>query len=138
MNTPLRTILVMTAAAASLAVSATSAQAANLGTAITRGETMWKGDYLHRDMPGGYPVELIMQNDGNLVLKTTTGRICWASGTNPSGVKAIYQDDGNFVVYGPSGPLWASNTNGNTGSTVDITRNGELYAGPKRIAPCRA
>ncbi|MEU1464473.1 hypothetical protein ABZ467_27980 [Streptomyces sp. NPDC005727] len=139
MKSALRLILVAVVATSSLAAVAPSANAANRGYAISRGTTMYKGDYLHRDM-GGWAVELIMQPDGNLVLKATNGHVCWAAGTNPSGYKAAYQSDGNFVVYNSSGrALWASNTVGaswDTGQTVSINAQGTLYVGYKKISTC--
>jgi hypothetical protein len=123
----------------SLAVTSPPANAVNLGYAISRGVTMHKGDYLHRGM-SGYAVELIMQSDGNLVLKATNGHVCWATGTNPGGYKAVYQNDGNFVIYNSSGrALWASNTvgaNWETGQTVSINAQGTLYVGYKKISTC--
>ncbi|MBO3749814.1 hypothetical protein J5X84_27350 [Streptosporangiaceae bacterium NEAU-GS5] len=139
MKNLLRTILVAAMAVAPVAAIVTSAHADNRGYAISRGTTLNKGDYLHRTLPG-FAVELIMQGDGNLVLKATTGRICWAAGTNPGGDRAVYQSDGNFVVYNSSGTaLWASNTVGqpwDTGSTVSINAGGTLYAGYRKISDC--
>ena len=34
--------------------------------------------------------------------------------------RAIMQNDGNFVVYGPTGPLWASNTNQDAAGTPPV------------------
>ncbi|MFC0032589.1 hypothetical protein ACFFMM_24010 [Micromonospora chaiyaphumensis] len=122
-------------------VSALPAQAANLGYAIFRGHYINKGDYLTRTVDPtvgtGYSVQLIMQPDGNLVLKRTTGKVCWAAGTNPSGHHAVYQQDGNFVVVNSSGrALWASNTVGSisaTGSTVAVENTGSFFVGKKLI-----
>ncbi|GGZ80040.1 hypothetical protein [Streptomyces bluensis] len=117
--------------------TATPAHAANMGQGISRGETLRKGDYLHKEF-SGYAVELIMQNDGNLVLKATNGHVCWAAGTNPGGSRAVYQKDGNFVIYNSSGrALWASNTVGETwetGTSVNIGVRGGLYAGYKKVS----
>ncbi|MFF3404999.1 hypothetical protein ACFYW8_02005 [Streptomyces sp. NPDC002742] len=47
---------------------------------------------------------------------------------------AVYQTDGNFVVYNSSGGVvWASNTKGGGGSTVDMNSNGVLHVGTKAI-----
>ncbi|WP_158101669.1 hypothetical protein [Streptomyces pharetrae] len=139
MKSTLRLILAAAISMLSLAVISPPAHAANLGYAISRGTTMHKGDYLHRSM-SGYAVELIMQSDGNLVLKATNGHVCWATGTNPGGYKAVYQNDGNFVIYNSSGrALWASNTVGaswETGQTVSINAQGTLYVGYKKISTC--
>ncbi|MFF0866556.1 hypothetical protein ACFYUV_32700 [Nonomuraea sp. NPDC003560] len=60
--------------------------------------------------------KLIMQSDGNLVLYNN-GRAVWAANTTetltkPSGYRAEFQTDGNFVVYAYNPPIvrWASNT----------------------------
>lgn len=55
---------------------------------------------------------LMWQADGNLVLYVTlnnTGAI-WSTGTNGKGKRLAFQGDGNLVIYGDSGPVWASNT----------------------------
>jgi hypothetical protein len=53
---------------------------------------------------------LRMQEDGNLVLYKD-GRAAWAAGTWMRGDCAVFQEDGNFVVYDSSGsPVWASGT----------------------------
>jgi hypothetical protein len=60
-----------------------------------------------------------MQNDGNLVIYSSSGGALWATGTyGHSGAYAAMQNDGNLVVYksgggpGTGGALWASNTAG--------------------------
>ncbi|VWC89405.1 peptidase S53 [Burkholderia contaminans] len=62
---------------------------------------------------------LLMQEDGNLVLyNTTNGAAVWNTGTygNP-GAYAVFQTDGNFVVYSANGAaLWNSATYGQSGS----------------------
>ncbi|WP_275906263.1 protease pro-enzyme activation domain-containing protein [Burkholderia semiarida] len=62
--------------------------------------------------------ELLMQDDGNLVLyNTTNGAAVWNTRTygNP-GAYAVFQTDGNFVVYSANGtPLWYSATYGQSG-----------------------
>jgi hypothetical protein len=61
---------------------------------------------------------LKMQNDGNLVLYGIKGAI-WATGTNGKPVnRCIMQNDGNLVLYSPERAIWASNTNGNPGSVL--------------------
>ncbi|MBI3897797.1 MAG: hypothetical protein HY308_05795 [Gammaproteobacteria bacterium] len=40
--------------------------------------------------------------------------------------RAIYQGDGNFVVYGPKQALWASGTNGKRGNTLVMQGDGNL------------
>ena len=54
---------------------------------------------------------LTMQTDNNFVLWGPSGPL-WATGTNGSGANAAYfQQDGNLVVYSSSGAIWASGTN---------------------------
>jgi FG-GAP-like repeat/Cep192 domain 4/FG-GAP repeat len=90
----------------------------------------------HTNGVGVGPYTLILQNDGNLVVYDGSMTPLWSSGgtytnltdriqsngimgisTNQQLVsasgswRAIMQTDGNFVVYGPSGPNWASGTN---------------------------
>ncbi|APW64306.1 D-mannose binding lectin (plasmid) [Paludisphaera borealis] len=57
----------------------------------------------------------VLQPDGNLVLYPNgSTHALWASGTSGEVYAAVLQQqDGNFVIYGPSGAVWASNTNGN-------------------------
>jgi hypothetical protein len=85
-----------------------------------------------------------MQGDGNLV-EYDGGNAVWASGTNPSGVRAVMQDDGNFVVYNALGTaLWATDTGGNPGAYLSLRDTGELsvvsaagshlWAGPGELA----
>ncbi|HEY5399819.1 MAG TPA: beta-galactosidase [Trebonia sp.] len=58
--------------------------------------------------------EAIMQDDGNLVLYTSSGSPVWASGTvGNDGADLVVQNDGNVVIYSASGAaLWATGTNG--------------------------
>lgn len=69
---------------------------------------------------------LAMQGDGNLVLYGPTGAL-WASHTVGSGASfTAFQSDGNLVLYGPSGAIWASNTAGNSCSNLAIQNDGNL------------
>uniref|UniRef100_A0AAY5F6K4 Bulb-type lectin domain-containing protein n=1 Tax=Electrophorus electricus TaxID=8005 RepID=A0AAY5F6K4_ELEEL len=45
--------------------------------------------------------------------------------TNQEMFKAIFQDDGNFVVYGWK-PIWASGTNGKPGFFLIMQSDGNL------------
>jgi hypothetical protein len=57
--------------------------------------------------------KLVWQSDGNLVFRAHDGTAKWASNTEGGrGQRVCFQDDGNLVVYGSSGALWASDTNG--------------------------
>ena len=46
-----------------------------------------------------------MQADGNLVIYGPAGPV-WATGTNGPDRSLVVQSDGNLVIYGPSGPVW--------------------------------
>jgi hypothetical protein len=130
----MRLLVAACAAIAALAIAA-PASAANVGSSIGRNGTLWVNDYIQRTS-NGYYYWLILQSDGSLVLYKgnsahVASKVCWASGTwgKPSG-HAIYQTDGNFVIYSTSNvPLWGSNTVGETGATVDISASGRLYVG---------
>jgi hypothetical protein len=63
--------------------------------------------------------EAVMQSDGNFVIYqyTTSRQPIWATGTNGRGVppyRLAVQADSNLVVYGASGPTWASGIRGGT------------------------
>ena len=136
-----RALFVLVAATALSLTLATSAQAVHLGTLLERGDQMNREDYIERNLGATFNyqrVRLVMQGDGNLVLyalakSNMTGKTCWASNTVGRGTRAVYQHDGNFVVYNVNTPTWASNTVGDGGSTVDINWLGKLYVGFKQI-----
>jgi hypothetical protein len=133
-----RLLLVAGLAAIASVVVATPANAADLGDRLFRGQTMNRGDYIDRNTTNGR-VQLLLQTDRNLVLygypNPSTRRACWDTGTVASGYRAVYQNDGNFVVYNSSGrPVWASNTVGTRGTTVDINASGHLYVGVTDIS----
>jgi hypothetical protein len=128
--------------AGSVAVAGTPAFAdTGKGTSLTRGQALFPGEYIERHIAGGGNggvVRLSMQTDGNLVLWEHDGagntlKVCWARG-GTRGYKAIYQQDGNFVLYPRNGgALWASNTVGTRGSTVDMNWAGQLWVGTTQI-----
>jgi hypothetical protein len=71
--------------------------------------------------------QLVMQNDGNLVLYQNEFVPVWASNTMGSGADyAIMQADGNFVLYDGSQAVWASGTSGNQGSVLGLQDDGNL------------
>jgi hypothetical protein len=74
--------------------------------------------------------QLILQNDGNLViydLQVNHHPAKWASGTNGKAVsKAIMQDDGNFVIYGFPNAVWATGTFNQPGAWIILTDEGNL------------
>lgn len=53
---------------------------------------------------------LVMQGDGNLVLYGPSG-VVWATGTTATGsTNLVMQGDGNLVLYGPQGAMWSTGT----------------------------
>ncbi|MBT2449256.1 hypothetical protein J7F03_19590 [Streptomyces sp. ISL-43] len=140
MNTTLRRVttgaLAFTAVMGALLAGAGTASAHQYGDRLYRGETLEPGESISRV---GW--RLVMQTDGNLVEYKTNSSgqhtaVCWASNTNTGwGNYAIYQYDGNFVVYNPWGQaVWASHTMGLPGQTVDINSVGRVYAGHTPIS----
>jgi hypothetical protein len=72
---------------------------------------------------------LIMQNDGNLVLYRTQFDLpLWASNTKGLAVdQVIMQSDGNLVAYSSAGvAYWATGTVGHPGSSVVLQDDGNL------------
>jgi hypothetical protein len=56
--------------------------------------------------------EVILQDDGNLVLYAGEQSV-WSTGTNgQSVVRAEVQEDGDFVLYTADKPVWHSDTKG--------------------------
>lgn len=132
-------------AALSVVANPQAAEAEPGQSYLTRGQSLSTGQSISTYTQYGARTWLIMQSDGNLVLYTTgtpgTGprRACWATNKYDKGLNsyAIYQDDGNFVVYygfGAYTPLWASNTQNDGGTTVNINRYGQLWAGYKKLS----
>jgi hypothetical protein len=73
--------------------------------------------------------KLVLQPDSNLVLYVVaTNQALWASNTwNKASARAIFQGDGNFVIYNTSGaPTWASGTNGRDARFVRLENTGNL------------
>ncbi|GAA3035090.1 hypothetical protein FHS39_002259 [Streptomyces olivoverticillatus] len=78
---------------------------------------IWNDEVLTRgsDLRNGN-AQLAMQDDGNLVIYTTSDDWAhrtpvWRTGTVGCGDRAVMQSDGNFVVYGQNNRVcWASNT----------------------------
>ncbi|MDA8230629.1 MAG: hypothetical protein M0006_04740 [Magnetospirillum sp.] len=91
---------------------------------LTPGQQLLPGQAIS-STNNGY--ELILQNDGNLVLyRTIDMKPLWATGTDGKAIqRAIMQGDGNFVLYFYNGsPAWASGTNGKPGSYLIMQDDG--------------
>ena len=72
--------------------------------------------------------ELVLQEDGNLVLYRSGGGVLWSTGTNNQVVnRLVMQDDGNLVLYGPGNrTVWSSGTFGHPGSYLVLQDDGNL------------
>jgi len=122
-------VLSAQALAGGLTAASASAQVSpNLGSQLNDGATMTAGQYLQS--PNGQ-YTLWMQGDGNLVEYNAAGTPLWdpppptQTGGHP-GAYAVLQGDGNFVVYPPSGALWASYTQNNPGDHLSLQDDGNL------------
>lgn len=80
-------------------------------------------------------IALTMQAGGDLVLRDTSGRIIWDTGTHNAGVWAQFQTDGNLVVYGIMKVFWTSGTSGHNGATLVLQAddNMVIYGGPTML-----
>jgi hypothetical protein len=92
---------------------------------LSPGTTMNAGDYIVS--PNGKFVTT-MQYDGNLVTYAGS-RAVWSSGTAGNyGNYAIFQNDGNFVVYNAgNGPLWWSTTWGVGANNLKLQDDGNIH-----------
>ncbi|MET8045436.1 LamG-like jellyroll fold domain-containing protein [Micromonospora sp. NPDC005215] len=93
-------------------------------SSLGEGETLTAGQYLRSDV-GNY--QLLMQDDGNLVL-SQAGFPIWDTSTwNNPGAYATLRTDGNLVVYRSDGTaLWATNTAGSAANQLVLRDNGDL------------
>jgi hypothetical protein len=119
---------VSTAHAAGTPLCSTPVTDFQSGTTIALGTQLNPGQ--HVDAANS---TLIMQTDGNLVvyLKTASGQqgpAVWASNTwGAWGAHAIFQNDGNFVVYATDGTaVWSSNTWHLPGAHATLLNEGAL------------
>jgi hypothetical protein len=56
------------------------------------------------------------------------GAAKWSSGTKGQGVRAVFQADGNLVVYAAdNSTVWSSRTDGHNGAVLVIGGNGNVY-----------
>jgi hypothetical protein len=73
---------------------------------------------------------LTLQGDGNLVLRDEqeSGRAIWATNTSGTdGYVAVFQTDGNLVLYGHyQNPLWSAHTGGKGGARLDFQGDGNV------------
>jgi nucleoid-associated protein YgaU len=80
-----------------------------VGDRLQKGEKLEVGGKL-TSSNGAY--EVVLQDDGNLVLYAAETAV-WSTETNGQNVvRAEVQEDGNFVLYTPDKPVWHSDTKG--------------------------
>jgi hypothetical protein len=74
--------------------------------------------------------QLILQVDGNLVIydRGENNRAIWSSRTNgQAAARAVMQDDGNFVIYGPTGnAIWATGSSSLNPPILTMQDDGNL------------
>lgn len=94
---------------------------------LERGEQLRRGEKI---VSANGKYLLIMQHDGNLVHKAVWEKpddVHWSWGTEPDGVRAIMQHDGNFCVYGENDKyLEGSDTNGEGAKVIICQDDGNL------------
>lgn len=71
-------------------------------------------------------ISLGLTGDGELVLRDEHGRVAWSSGARASGAYAVFQDDGNLVVYQGDQTVWSSRTGGHGGATLVLRADGTV------------
>jgi hypothetical protein len=79
------------------------------------------GDSVHSNR-----ISLSLLTDGDLVLRDEHGRVTWSTGTHARGARAVFQADGNFVVYQGDQPVWSSRTDGHDGATLVLQADGAM------------
>lgn len=86
---------------------------------IARGNRVWSTNKLY---------EMVLQDDGNLVIYRQGDGPIWAAGTYGKVVKnLIFQPDGNLVVYDINNrPVWATNTQGKGAGYMSLQNDGKL------------
>ncbi|BBA96930.1 hypothetical protein RVR_2456 [Actinacidiphila reveromycinica] len=72
-------------------------------------------------------VRLGLTLDGDLVVSDVNGAILWSAHTSGSGNQAVFQSDGNLVVYNSAHhALWASGTVGHSGAHLVLQSDGNV------------
>jgi len=108
-------------------------QFVNIGQSLTSSDGIISGKGL---LSNNGRFTAVMQPDGDFVIydlndgeTQPNGRALWATNTGqPQDVNywMNYQSDGNFVLYGNSAALWASNTDGTSPGSVSMQVDGNL------------
>jgi hypothetical protein len=71
-------------------------------------------------------ISLSLLTDGDLVLRDEHGRVTWSTGTHARGARAVFQADGNLVVYQGDQTVWSSRTDGHDGATLVLQADGAM------------
>ncbi|MGW1056137.1 hypothetical protein [Streptomyces sp. NPDC002521] len=91
-------------------------------------EALYPGRSISNETASGLTT-LTMQDNGDLVLQASDGRVCWHSKTT-TGFYPIYRSDDNFVIYDQGNhPVWASGTQGDGGDTTNVNMYGQVWVG---------
>lgn len=89
---------------------------------VTATTVLGPGDHWASDR-----MTVTMRTDGNLVITDENGTVRWSSHTQGRGYKAVFQDDGHFVVYTKDDrTAWSSGTAGNPGARLVIQADGNV------------
>ena len=79
------------------------------------------GDSVHSNR-----ISLSLRTDGDLVLRDEHGRVTWSTGTHVRGAHAVFQADGNLVVYQGDRTVWSTHTDGHDGATLALQADGAM------------
>lgn len=139
-------LLLMSGTVSAQSIHTTRSSAAALCTSGDRhylgGDHMFRGGDFDFTGDGGndylcsqsHQYQLIFQTDGNLVEYDlwNNRRVVWSPNTYGVGaVRAVFQDDGNFVIYQKDNcALWGTGTNnynGDSGNELVIDNNSQVY-----------
>jgi hypothetical protein len=93
----------------------------------------WQAAVVHSTYvlhPGGSVrsnrLTLSLLTDGDLVLRDFDGHVTWSSGTRAQNTQAVFQADGNFVLYQGSTTLWSTRTDGHEGAALVLGADGAM------------
>jgi hypothetical protein len=88
---------------------------------IAATKVMFPGDSVQTNR-----TRLLLQTNGDLVVIDEFQTVRWRSGTAGTGNRAVFQADGNFVVYNFIGTGWTSNTPGHDGAQLVLQADGDV------------
>ncbi|MGW7006481.1 Dyp-type peroxidase [Streptomyces sp. NPDC054933] len=77
------------------------------------------------------PARLVMEKDGNLVVRGRGGKVRWSTNTPGKGNQAVFQADGNLVIKDKKGKtVWQSDTGGRKGARLVVQTDGNVAIYP--------